>query len=69
MSLKETLLQDLKAAMKDKDIIRKNTIQLARSGVLQIEKDNQVELDDEWPKNLKSVVTHFPNMKKAVEQI
>lgn len=46
MSLKETLLQDLKAAMKDKDIIRKNTIQLVRSGVLQIEKDNQVELDD-----------------------
>ena len=32
--------------MKDKDIIRKNTIQLVRSGVLQIEKDNQVELDD-----------------------
>ena len=47
MSLKETLLQDLKAAMKDKDIIRKNTIQLVRSGVLQIEKDNQVELDDD----------------------
>ena len=47
MSLKETLLQDLKAAMKDKDTIRKNTIQLVRAGVLQIEKDNHVELDDD----------------------
>ena len=42
MSLKETLLQDLKVAMKEKDTIRKNTIQLVRAGVLQIEKDNHV---------------------------
>lgn len=47
MSLKETLLQDLKTAMKDKDTIRKNTIQLVRAGVLQIEKDNHVELEDD----------------------
>ena len=47
MSLKETLLQDLKTAMKEKDTVRKNTIHLVRSGVLQIEKDNHVELDDE----------------------
>lgn len=47
MSLKQTLLQDLKEAMQQKDTIRKNTVQLVRSGVLQIEKDKQVELDDE----------------------
>jgi hypothetical protein len=47
MSLKETLMNDLKLAMKDKDLLRKNTIQLVRSAVLQEEKDNQVELDDE----------------------
>jgi len=47
MSLKETLLQDMKQAMKEKDVIRKNTIQLVRAGVLQIEKDKQIELDDE----------------------
>lgn len=46
MSLKETLLQDMKEAMKEKDTIRKNTIQLVRSGILQIEKDDKVELDD-----------------------
>lgn len=47
MSLKDTLLQDLKEAMKEKDTVRKNTVQLVRSGVLQIEKDNKIELNDE----------------------
>ena len=46
MSLKETLMDDLKAAMKDKDVIRKNTVQMIRSAILQFEKDNKAELDD-----------------------
>lgn len=46
MPLKETLMNDLKAAMKDKDIISKNAIQMARAAVLQVEKDNKTELDD-----------------------
>ncbi len=47
MALKEKLMEDLKAAMKDKDVIRKNTVQMVRSSVLQYEKDNQCVLDDE----------------------
>ena len=47
MALKEKLMDDLKAAMKDKDIIRKNTVQMVRSAILQYEKDNLCELDDE----------------------
>ncbi len=47
MSLKDTLLQDMKESMKEKDTIRKNTVQLVRSGILQIEKDKKIELDDE----------------------
>lgn len=47
MSLKERLLEDMKVAMREKDVIRKNTIQMARSAVLQIEKDNKVTLDDD----------------------
>ena len=47
MSLKEKLMDDLKSAMKDKDTIRKNTVQMVRSAVLQFEKDNKKELDDE----------------------
>lgn len=47
MSLKERLLEDMKIAMRDKDVIKKNTIQMARSAVLQVEKDNKVTLDDD----------------------
>lgn len=45
--IKEKLLNDLKEAMKDKNIIRKNTIQMVRAAILQVEKDKQTELTDE----------------------
>ena len=47
MALKEKLMDDLKMAMKDKDITRKNTVQMVRSAILQYEKDNLCELDDD----------------------
>ena len=47
MSLKERLAADLKQAMKDKDTVRKNVVTLIRSGVLQVEKDNKITLDDD----------------------
>lgn len=46
MSLKEQLLNDMKTAMRDKDILRKNAVQMVRAAVLQIEKDKQVTLSD-----------------------
>ena len=45
-TLKEQLSTDFKAAMKDKDLVRKELVQLVRAGVLQIEKDQQIEADD-----------------------
>lgn len=42
--MKTKLLNDLKKAMKEKDIITKNTIQLIRAQILQVEKDKQIEL-------------------------
>lgn len=44
--LKEKLLEDLKVSMRDKNIIRKNTVQLVRAAILQVEKDKKIELDD-----------------------
>lgn len=44
--LKEKLLEDLKQAMKDKNINRKNVVQMVRAAILQKEKDNNIELDD-----------------------
>lgn len=44
--LREKLNADYIAAMKNKDTERKEVIQLVRAGVLQIEKDKQIEADD-----------------------
>ncbi len=45
--LKEKLLEDLKKSMKEKNIIRKNVIQMVRAAILQVEKDKQIEVTDE----------------------
>lgn len=45
--LKEKLLGDLKESMKEKQELRKNVIQMIRAAILQIEKDKQIELNDE----------------------
>ncbi|MBE7053648.1 MAG: GatB/YqeY domain-containing protein [Ruminococcaceae bacterium] len=47
MPIKDKLMEDLKLSMKEKDIIRKNTVQSVRASVLQVEKDTKVTLDDE----------------------
>lgn len=47
MSLKEQLLEDLKNAMKDKDVIKKNTVQMTRAAILQVEKDSRITLNDD----------------------
>ena len=70
MSLKEQLFADLKTAMKEKDTLKKDTVQLIRSGILQIEKDNKVELDDEGvieviSKQLKSRRDSLPDFIKS----
>ncbi|HHW70279.1 MAG TPA: GatB/YqeY domain-containing protein [Clostridiales bacterium] len=47
MDLKKRLLEDFKIAMKEKDNLRKNTITMIRAAILQREKDEQIELDDD----------------------
>ncbi len=44
--LKEELMQDLKEAMKEKNTIKKDTVQMVRAAILQIEKDKGIEVDD-----------------------
>ena len=44
--LKEKLMEDLKTAMREKDNIRKNTVQMVRAAILQIEKDKGIEVTD-----------------------
>lgn len=45
--MKEQLLQDLKEAMKEKDVLKKDTITMLRAAILQVEKDSQKVLNDD----------------------
>ncbi|MBS7299037.1 MAG: GatB/YqeY domain-containing protein [Eubacteriales bacterium] len=70
MNLKDRLAQDLKTAMKDKDTVRKNVVQMIRAGVLQIEKDKLITLDDEGvleviAKQLKQRKDSLPDYEKS----
>ena len=47
MSLKDTLMQDLKTAMKEKDTLRKLTITMLRAAIKQVEVDTREEMEDE----------------------
>ena len=44
--LKEKLMEDIKNSMKEKNVVRKNVIQMVRAAILQIEKDKGIEVDD-----------------------
>lgn len=73
MSLKEQLFADLKEAMKQKDTVLKDTVQMVRAGVLQIEKDKKIELDDDGVvevvvKELKKCSDVLPDYEKSGRQ-
>lgn len=70
MTVKDKLKEDLKSAMRDKDTVRKNVVQLIKAGVLQVEKDNKVTLDDEGvldviAKQLKQRRDSLPDYEKS----
>ena len=46
MTVKEKLLNDYKAAIVEKDVVKKETLQICRAAVLQVEKDKRIVLDD-----------------------
>lgn len=46
MNMKERLLEDLKTAMREKDVLRKDMLQIIRAGILQVEKDSQKPVDE-----------------------
>lgn len=73
MALKDMLFADLKQAMKDKDTVKKDIVQMVRAGVLQIEKDNKIEASDEdvmvvINKEIKKLTDVLPDFQKAGRQ-
>lgn len=73
MSLKDTLFEALKTAMKEKNTIAKDTIQLVRASILQVEKDKKIIVDDEGvidiiSKHLKQNYDVLPDYQKSGRQ-
>lgn len=70
MSIKEKLMQDLKAAMKSHDKIKKDTITMVRAAIKQIEVDKRVDLSDEEvidiiSKQYKEIVSSIDEFKRG----
>ena len=63
--LKEKLLADLKQSMKDKNVVRKNTVRMVRAGILQIEKDTGKEVDDN--KIIEIIAKEMKTKKDAIK--
>ncbi len=73
MSIKDVLSEDLKNSLKTKDTVRKNTVQGIRAAILQFEKDNLTELDDDGildviAKELKKRKDVLPEYEKSGRQ-
>ena len=65
--LKDKLLQDLKEAMKNKNTNKKNAVQMVRAAILQVEKDNGIELNDE--EILPIIVKEIKSRKDSIEEL
>ena len=73
MELKNVLMDEMKSAMKDKDTVKKDTVQLVRAAILQYEKDNKVVLDDDGvveiiAKEVKRYKDVLPDYEKSGRQ-
>ena len=66
MSLKETLMRDLKTAMKTKDKRTKDTITMVRAAIKQKEVDERVELDDDGV--LKVLAKEIKERRGSIEE-
>lgn len=62
--LKEKLMDDLKAAMKEKDEVKKNTVQMVRAAILQIEKDKGIKVEDD--KIIEIIAKEVKSKKDAI---
>ena len=65
--LKEKLMEDLKNSMKEKNNIKKNTVQMVRAAILQIEKDKGIEVDDQ--KIIEIIAKEVKGKKDAIVDV
>ncbi|MBN2897790.1 MAG: GatB/YqeY domain-containing protein [Clostridia bacterium] len=66
MSLKDQLMVDLKAAMKEKDAIKKASVTMLRAAIKQVEVDERIELNDD--QIIEIVAKQIKQKKGAIEE-
>lgn len=66
MSLKDQLMIDLKAAMKEKDVVKKACVTMLRAAVKQVEVDERIELNDD--QIVEIVAKQIKQKKGAIEE-
>lgn len=66
MSLKDQLMIDLKAAMKEKDAVKKACVTMLRAAVKQVEVDERIELNDDQIVDI--VAKQIKQKKGAIEE-
>lgn len=64
--LKEKLMEDLKEAMREKNVNKKNAVQMVRTAILQIEKDKGIEVED--AKILEIIAKEVKTRKDAITE-
>ncbi len=68
MSLKETITQDLKNAMKSGDKVRLNTIRSLRAAILELEKSGKLKGEITAEDELRILTSAVKKRKEAIEQ-
>lgn len=66
MAIKDQLMEDLKEAMKAKDVVRKQTVTMLRAAVKQVEIDTRTELDDNAVMEI--IVKQIKQKRAALEE-
>lgn len=66
MAIKDQLMEDLKEAMKAKNVVRKQTVTMLRAAVKQVEIDTRTELDDNAVMEI--IVKQIKQKRAALEE-
>ena len=67
MTVKEKLLNDYKSAVVEKNLIKKETLQICRAAVLQVEKDRKIILSDDDVIDI--LFKEFKKRAEAIEEM
>lgn len=66
MLIKDQLMENLKVAMREKNVVQKNTITMLRSAIKQVEVDQRVDLEDEGV--IEIIAKQIKQKRSAIEE-